>query len=92
MKIKEFHGFAYTRAAAADNFIHISTGLLSDMHGCENFFRARAVCTRRTKFMDFPLEMASERRFKATFSRFKATVSAFKTTLSHFETMFPRKT
>ena len=62
MKIKEFHGFVYTRAAAAANFIYISTGLPSDMHWYRKIFRARAVCARRMKLLNSAVEMASERR------------------------------
>ena len=57
MKIKEFHGFVYTRAAAAANFIYISTGIPSDVHEYKKNFRARALCTRSTDFIDFGVEI-----------------------------------
>ena len=57
MKIKEFHGFVYTRAAAAANFIYISTGIPSDVHEYKKNFRARALCTRSTNFIDFGVEI-----------------------------------
>ena len=48
MKIKEFHGFVYTRAAAAANFIYISTGIPSDVHEYK-FFSERALCVRAVR-------------------------------------------
>ena len=57
MKIKEFHGFVYTRATAAANFINISTGIPSDVHEYKKIFRARALCTRSTNFIDFGVEI-----------------------------------
>ena len=57
MKIKEFHGFVYTRATAAANFINISTGIPSDVHEYKKNFRARALCTRSTNFIDFGVEI-----------------------------------
>ena len=57
MKIKEFHGFVYTRAAAAANFIYTSTGIPSDVHEYKKIFRARALCTRSTNFIDFGVEI-----------------------------------
>ena len=44
-KNEEFRGFVYTRAAAADNFIYISTGLPSDVHGYKKN-SGRALCAR----------------------------------------------
>ena len=57
MEIKEFRGFVYTRAAAAANFIYISTGLPSEVHEYLKKFRARALCTRSTDFIDFGAEI-----------------------------------
>jgi hypothetical protein len=63
IQIKEFRGFVYTRAAAAANFIYISIGIPSEVHGHKKKFRARALCTRRTKFMNFALKMTQKRSF-----------------------------
>ena len=57
MQIREFHGFVYTRATAAANFINISTGIPSDVHEYKKNFRARALCTRSTNFIDFGVEI-----------------------------------
>ena len=46
-------GDVYAHAPPAVDFIHISTGLLSDVHGYKEDSMARAACTCNWNFMNF---------------------------------------
>jgi len=52
-KFEKVCWFVYAHAPPAVDFIYISTGLLSDVHGYKEDSRARAACTCNWNFMNF---------------------------------------
>ena len=74
MQIKKFHGFVYTRATAAANFIYISTGIPSDVHE-DKKIAGRALCVRAVRrgssILVWKYVVLKRRCFKKRRRRFK---------------------